>query len=153
MLCVCGDHQFTPRKAQLGSSCNSEQFPQLSALWLFNLEAAGAVSVVMPHVQMCCFVMHRSFLQCPTLQAALSFLEGEALFSTSLLGRIESLLNSAKTWYLVCLPVSSYYQIPQEIHNVAHKKEMMLQHYVKIAVVPLIWGVLWMPEKVFWHFE
>lgn len=91
----------------------------------------------MPHVQMCCFEMQSLHLLCPSLQTALRFLEGEALFSTSLLGCIESLLNSVKTWDLVCLPVSSYYPIPKETHNVAHRKEMMVQHYVKITAFHL----------------
>lgn len=91
----------------------------------------------MPNVQMHYFVMQRLYLKCPTLQTTLSFLEGEALFSASLLGCIESLLNSLKTWYLVCLPISCYYQISMKIHNVTQKKEMMFQHFVKIAVVPL----------------
>lgn len=153
VLCVCEGHQFPSREVQLGSSCNSQPLPQLSASGLLNLEAARAVSVVMPHVQMCCFGMQRSYLERPTLQTALGFLEGEALFSTSLLGCIKSPLNSVKTWYLVCLPISRYYQTPKEIHNVAHKKEMMFQHYVKIAFVPLIWDVLWVPKKVFWHLK
>lgn len=85
---------------------------------------------------MCYFVMQRLYFKCPTLQIALSFLEGEALFSTSLLGCIESLLNSLERWYLVCFPVFCYYQIPMKINNVTCNKKMMLQHYVKVTVVP-----------------
>lgn len=80
--------------------------------------------------------MQRLYFKCPTLQIALSFLEGEALFSTSLLGCIESLLNSLERWYLVCFPVFCYYQIPMKINNVTCNKKMMLQHYVKVTVVP-----------------
>lgn len=75
-------------------------------------------------------------LKCPTLQTTLSFLEGESLFSVSLLGFIESLLNSLKSWHLACLSLSCFYQIPIKINNVTCYKEMF-RHYVKIIVVPL----------------
>lgn len=93
------------------------------------------VSVAMPNVQMHCFVMQGLCLKCPTLRTTLSFLEGEALFSTFLLGCIESLLISLKSWHLACLPFSCFDQVPIKISNVTCNKEMF-RRYVKIIVFP-----------------